>query len=262
MRSAVAALSVAIAWAAFPIAASANTVTLGADLTKPSSPFFDCAGPNHPCTWFQDVPAAGETTATPVDGTLISWAIGSGGAGDRFALRIVRPEGGGLYTGAGTSSVQTEPPSPGNLQGPYPVSIPVKAGDFIGIQSQAGNGHLVPGINGQNCLTMPPPFVSFFQTPDLQDGAAGRMPTSKDGICSELAVSATVRYCLVPRLIGLKLGAAEGALSGQSCTLGQIHRARKRRRRGKFVRAQTIAAGSSVSDTAPIDLTLGRRHKK
>ncbi len=54
------------------------------------------------------------------------------------------------------------------------------------------------------------------------------------------------------------------------CTLGTVKRpkSKAKRKKARFVRSQSIAAGSSISDTAPVDLKLGkkpgkhRKHKK
>jgi len=73
-----------------------------------------------------------------------------------------------------------------------------------------------------------------------------------------------VRFCSVPNLKGLKIGAAQNALVAADCTVGTLKRPKKKaaRKKAKFVKSQTAVPGTSISDTAPIDLTLGKGPKK
>jgi hypothetical protein len=173
-------------------ATASGSVTIGADLSQPATPSFSCVSTDRPCTWFQSAPAAGEQIAAPFDGTVVSWSYRSGNMGDRHQFRLVRPVGSG-FTGAGTGPVTTVPDNLDAVRGPHPLQLPVKQGDILGIRSLAGNAGLdIPGVIGQNCLSNPTPFVSRFNTPDLADGESARPPTSANGICSEIAMSATI----------------------------------------------------------------------
>jgi hypothetical protein len=184
--------SALVAVASLAPATASGSVTIGADLSQPATPSFSCVSTDRPCTWFQSAPAAGEQIAAPFDGTVVSWSYRSGNMGDRHQFRLVRPVGSG-FTGAGTGPVTTVPDNLDAVRGPFPLQLPVKQGDLLGIRSLAGNAALdIPGVIGQNCMSNPRPFVSRFNTPDLADGEPARPPTSANGICSEIAMSATI----------------------------------------------------------------------
>lgn len=91
--------------------------------------------------------APGEMLSAPTDGTIISWSVRSGDGGARYALRILHPSAGGTFTAAGTSPPQVVP-SDGEekVRGPFAVSLPIKAGDRIGLEVISGSGAPINNI--------------------------------------------------------------------------------------------------------------------
>jgi PASTA domain len=181
--------------------------------------------------------------ASPTDGTVIDWRFVGAGAG--FVPRIIRPAGGGQYIGAGTGSAQT-----GNapaIAGPFTVSLPIRKGDLFGFDAQAGTDIGVIDRPGTG-------YIAF--TPPLPDGGSPQPPGAQPA--RELAVSATVRYCLVPKLKGKKPAAARDALTAADCTVGKTKKSKKRRKR-KRVLSQSVAPGTSISDTQPVDIKVSRK---
>ena len=55
-------------------------------------------------------------------------------------LRIIHPNGDGTFTAAGTSAPQTVADSEDRTRGPFPVNLPIKAGDRIALYVIAGAG--------------------------------------------------------------------------------------------------------------------------
>jgi hypothetical protein len=136
------------------------------------------------------------------------------------------------------------------ISGPFPVSIPIKRGEFFGADGQSGVSLSTAPTTGATSL--------YFDTPPT-DGGAGNSPTGINP--EEDALSATVRFCLVPKLKGLTGKAARQALQAADCMLGRISRGGKKRHRVKRVRSQSVKPGNSISDTQPIDLTISRKRK-
>jgi hypothetical protein len=138
----------------------------------------------------------------------------------------------------------------------FPASLPIRAGQIVGFDDT--------GTTDTFSLMTVPGATYTDWNPPLADGSS--LPyTNPYGAGAELAFNADVRYCVVPALTGRKLGAAREALAAADCALRKIVRPKKRarRRKAKFVRAESVAAGTSISDTAPVDLMLGKkRHKK
>ena len=83
--------------------------------------------------------AGGPAYAAPGDGLLTSWSVGADSdTGAIVKLRIFRPTSTpNLYLVLADSPDQG-PLTPNMANGPFPISIPVKAGDLIGINIVAG----------------------------------------------------------------------------------------------------------------------------
>src|SRR5512147_2328219 len=129
-------LIAAVAGSAFLAAPTAQaSVTVGSPLTGPFFSTVTC-GNAAGCTWANTALAEpGANVTSPLSGAVVRWRI-AGNYGGTFKLRILRPAGGGQYTGAGTTSPQTVT---GTTTQTFTANLPVQAGDLIGINY--GNGH-------------------------------------------------------------------------------------------------------------------------
>jgi hypothetical protein len=239
--SAITALAVC-SLALFGGAAQANTVTVGSSLTATGFspvPF----GP--PATVTNFVLPAPATATSPVDGTVIRWRfIGSGGP---LTPRVLRSAGGFSLTGAGNGTAQSAT-APNVISGPFSVSIAIKKGEYFGVD----------GASGASLSTAPTAgSTSLYFTPALVNGASGRVPTGTNA--EEDALSATVRFCKVPKMKGLTGKAARQALNAADCTLGTITKGKKKP--VKKVLSQSVKAGKAISDTQPVDLRISRKKK-
>jgi hypothetical protein len=229
--------------------AGAATATVGSPL---SANFIATGmGAMGDVTWAQTA-LPGASTASPTDGTIVSWQNRT--LGGPFRLVVIRPVG-SQFTNAGSSDLY----KPANFAASpvIPTSLPVKAGDLIGIETTTGNGFDATGI-----ATTPGASAVAWTFPHLQPGP----PRTPDPLVanSELALRATVRYCAVPSLRGKKLAAARAALAAADCTFGKAKKPKKKslRKKAKFVKSLSVAPGTSISDTAPIDLRLGKKPGK
>ena len=226
--------------------AHANTITLGNPLTSPS---YNVSGFSGGHTIFNTKLIDGSSPASPVDGTVISWAVGRPDGG--FSLQVVREVAPGSYAAlAGDAQRQLvfDPaPSP-----PQPTSLPIKKGDLIALD-EGGGTSLAQSTIGTT-VVLPQEAVV---------GGPAQAPMSMD-TTDNFAFNATVRYCLVPNVIGKKEAAARAALAAANCPVGQILKPKKKgkRKKAKFVRATSITAGTAVSDTTAVDLTFGKKPKK
>jgi hypothetical protein len=112
--------------------ASAHLVEVGSPLEADFNGHY-CTGPTG--TWTNEaLGEEGAHAASPVDGAVVGWAMeGDYDEGEPFELRVLRPAGGGAYTGIGTSA-QVRPH--GEFLGTYAsfhTDLPIKKGDLIGI---------------------------------------------------------------------------------------------------------------------------------
>jgi len=156
-------------------ATTPQTVTLGSTTGNPTANIC-VAGIN--CTYapFNGVEAPG--LEVPFDGTVTSFSVNSASSTNHVALRVLRPAGGGQFTGAGTSP--SEPLGSGPTT--FTVSIPVKAGDILGLD------------NSDSALmfdtTTPSAITAFYELPALADGATAAPNQARTGL--RLLLSATV----------------------------------------------------------------------
>lgn len=120
----------AAALAVVVLAASASpalsSVTIGQFVSAPQP----CADNND---WAQVSVASGNQYMVPRDGTITSWStIAGAGAGQTMTMKIWRPVFGSTYTLVGHDGPRTLSPSALNT---FPASVPVKAGDILGLHS-------------------------------------------------------------------------------------------------------------------------------
>ena len=182
-RLALAALPAALLLAV-GVSPAAAVVTIGSNLARvPNS-----AANYIPRPTFTNVSLAPDRQASgglssPVNGTVLRWRIRVGDSSRVTNLRIIRPLGSGLFTGAGTSASVT-PPTAATTS--YPVQLPIRIGDYIGLDC------CEPGVFQ--------PDAEFFVTgnaavrsewqPRLADGGAAQAPLRTNGY--EIAINAEI----------------------------------------------------------------------
>jgi hypothetical protein len=222
--------------------AQANTVIVGSPLTSSEfalKPF----GPAATVTNFTlPTPA---TASSPVDGTVISWRfIGQGGP---LTPRVLRATNGASMTGAGTGAPQNATGS-NVISGSFSLSLPIKRGDYFGVDGASGAWVSVAPTPGATNL--------YFE-PVITEGGGEQPPVGTS--VGEDGVSATVRFCRVPKMKGLSGKAARQALHAADCQIGRVTKGK--RKPIKKVLKQGVKAGTSISDTQPVDLTISRKKK-
>lgn len=159
-------------------------VTIGSDLAREP----DSAARYTPRPTFSNLSLASDRQApgglsSPVNGTVVRWRIRVGDSTRVSNLRIIRPLGGRLFTGVGTSP-SVKPPIGATTS--YAVQLPIQIGDYIGL----------------DCCNPDffEPDAEFFVAgnaavrnewqPSLVDGGAGQVPTSS--YAAEIAVNADI----------------------------------------------------------------------
>jgi hypothetical protein len=158
-------------------------VTIGSNLTANPMDNFGCNAVDCTITNLIMVPAsqASGGLTSPVNGTVTSWSFKSGSAsGNPIRLRVMQLSGGTVFpsaTGMGTSAPAADAIG---VVGPNPASLPIKAGDSVGLDSRDALVEAnTPGAR-QATWSMPP----------LADGST-RMSTSTFSNV-EVLVQATV----------------------------------------------------------------------
>ena len=145
--------------------ARAATVTIGSPLTTTFPGQFESQPSG---TWVNSsLSEPGANVASPVSGTIVRWRLAGNHNDGPYKLRVLRPGPGGVFTGAGTSATVT----PGAGTKTFITSLPIQAGDVIGINGITGSQIPVASVTGSHLInwnpaladgsTSAPPYTDF-----------------------------------------------------------------------------------------------------
>lgn len=190
--------------AVVPAAAAADTVTLGSPLTNS----FDgglSTGPTLTVQLSFDPTSSPNPVVSPVNGTITDWKVRSADDGAIYSLKVMRPNGPvSLVTATNTnftavSSVQapTAIPVGTALSTPtgaifdYPASLPISAGDYIGMLT-GGNDD---DVAQHSAMGLPKSLIANNFAGLPADGTAGNLLSDEQ---HELLLQATVQFTPTP----------------------------------------------------------------
>jgi hypothetical protein len=159
--------------------AHAATVTVGSPITGLGGGFIGNNGSTETVANFA-LGEAGAHVTSPVAGTIVSWRAVTLGTGD-YAIRVLRPVGGGNYTGAGRSAQSVS--TAGDHT--FSASLPIQQGDLIGLDLPDNNGVSGSLVNGSS-------WAGFI--PAVPEGASAAPNPITTETNAELAFNAIVQY--------------------------------------------------------------------
>lgn len=232
----------AFAALAFPAAGHATTVTVGNPLTGPG--YIDSGFSGGPYTVFNTTLINGQPAGSPVDGTVVSWAVGS--PDGQFGLQILRPAG-AVWTATGQSLVgQLDfDPMPSPQQA---TNLPIAKGDLIALRT--GGGTSFSQSNTGSTVRLDPALIP---------GQTSGPPADTDP-AENYVFNATVRYCKVPNMGGTKKKKVRKVLANNDCAVGKIKN--KKGKGSKRVVKQSPKPGTAISDTQGVNVTTAPVSKK
>jgi PASTA domain len=250
---------VALAIAAAPAVAHADTTTFGSSLTSTPSLHYGCVSP---CTTVQRLvpPSVTLPQTSPVNGVITEWAVRESNMGARLALRVLHPTGPVSYTATGTTIGPPTTAASDTIYH-YTTSLPIQQGDALGFQAVNGGGSIpvhyyTPG-NGWS-------FLQDLSGPP--DGSNGTFTDPGSNSEYELLVQATVSFCKVPDVTGEKSSDAQTALGAAGCsskvTTKKLKKSKKNKKKKGKVLSQDPAAGTTVAPGTAVDITVGKLKKK
>jgi hypothetical protein len=226
--------------------AGAATVTIGSPLTS--------AFENHPAgTVGTNAMVTGPNIASPVDGTVVNWRTQN--FTGTMRVRILQLSG--AHSAVAVASSSPIPLSGGTVDSP--ISLPIKKGQVVGFDN-------TNAADRADVIESSSTFLSAGWEPALPDNGTPQAPDFDDEDL-EFAYNATVRYCLVPDIVGKTVKAAKTALANAGCTLGTVTKKKPKKGKGKkgkkVIRSQSAAAGTSLTDGAPVNVRVKvKKHKK
>jgi hypothetical protein len=182
---------------AAPAAAQAATVTIGAQIGKGTTNVIFGSS----ATLFnQSLVTPGPPLASPIDGTVVRWRL-VGATGGPFALRALRL-GSGQVAGVRSGPFQqlsegTVTSFNGTTMHTFPASLPIAAGQIVGIDGKAGSVAMREVAGATGGFTLPP----------VADGAS--VPASSLASL-EILINADVQPLPAVNLIGPATGPVAG----------------------------------------------------
>jgi hypothetical protein len=181
-RRRIAGLVAVTAVAAASLAASSASlaaVTIGEDTTLTPTNGAGCAhaDPGQVCTYAQ-IQHPDRSYAAPSDGVIVRWRVRGDSGRRQFTLRVLRPNGDGTFTGAGTSEPKTVVP---NVENVFEARMPISQGDFIGVDVPNDDitcepDGCTPPIRPSLAVRPVAGAISYVWSHRLQDGQT-RVPT-------------------------------------------------------------------------------------
>jgi hypothetical protein len=173
-------IAVAAALSAWSASAQAATVTVGDPMTLPLDGGF--VGNNGATITAANttIQEPGAHVTSPVNGTIVQWRALPTGTGE-YALRVLRPNGAGRYTGAGKAAQNIS--TPGDYT--FSANLPIQAGDLIGLDMPNQGG-----VQGSGA-SVPQGVVSFW-IPALPEGST--LAPLDTFSSAEFAFNAVVQY--------------------------------------------------------------------
>jgi hypothetical protein len=277
-------LGVALLATAAP--APADTVVMGSKLTNT----FDggiSTGPTLSAQLSFDPATSPNPVVSPANGAITGWKVKSADDGAIYTLKVLRPNGAvSLVTATNTNftavrSVQaptavpigTGATTPTGVIFSYPASLPISAGDYIGVLT-GGADDDVPQ-HTTNGLAKNKIANNFTGLPT--DGNAANLLADEQ---HDLLLQATIKFCSVPNVVGQTQAAAAAAIAAGDCTstattqklqLKAIKKSFSKKKRNRIkaannalkaqnglVLSQSVAPGTTAAPPGPaVALTVG-----
>jgi hypothetical protein len=175
-------------------------VTIGSNLARQP----DISSDYTPRPTFTNISLASTRQApgglsSPVNGTVVRWRIRVGDSSRGTNLRIIRPLGGGLFAGAGTSATELPPLNATTF---YDVQLPIQIGDYVGLDC------CNPGAPGAEFFVTANATIRNEWQPILANGGSGRAPSGTNPY--EIALNADINPTSAFTLDGISRNKKKG----------------------------------------------------
>ncbi|MBS1676720.1 MAG: IPT/TIG domain-containing protein [Actinobacteria bacterium] len=198
-----------------PAAATAGTVTIGAQMTQRDTVTVAFSGPTTIAVPITGEPASATELksdfVSPVDGVIRRWRLApQPNPGGLYALRVLRPTGNGSYTATATSQSVGANPA---FTLTYATGLPIQAGDLIGLDILAGTPSpsvAAAGLAGAEAITWFKPDLFDGETRAPDQSLTAAQPTF------DADVEAAPRIVLVTPSAGSSTGGTTVKIAGRN----------------------------------------------
>jgi hypothetical protein len=246
-------------------AAHADTITMGSTLQND----FDggiSTGPTLTVQLSYDPLTSPNPVTSPANGLITGWKVKSADDGALYTLKVMRPNGPVSLVTATNSNFSalrsvtapspvpagTELATPAGAIFEYPASLPIAQGDYLGLLTGGADDHVAQKTTNGLAQNL---FANNFAGQPA-DGAAANLLGDEQ---HDLLLQATVEFCNVPKLKGLKAKAAKKALAAADCAVKVNKKSvKKKKQRGKVIK-QKKKAGFTAPPGTQIAITVGKK---
>jgi PASTA domain len=225
------------------------------------------------CGAVTTVPAiSSQTAVSPVDGTVVQWALLGASETPGFVLDVMRHNLDGSWTVTASSSAVT--PLPGMQT--FTTALPIKAGEYVGGVTPDGGSTGVlkanlatiavfgpalsvgqPGIALAEVETGSPAFQAVVETPPvLPPPTTQSTGATSTGSPAAQASAPAEPHCVVPKLNGKKLKASKKTIKAALCNVGLVSTKNGVKAASGKVIGQSPKAGKVVAAHSPVSLKL------
>jgi hypothetical protein len=149
----------------------------------------------------------------------------------------------------------------------YPGPVCAGAGTPVapGVAGATGGSGTAAELASPGIAVGVPEGTTAIFSATATDAAGNTSPCSGSISYTRLHANPVVVACIVPNLIGKKLGRAKVALRAAHCTVGKVRKPRHRRGRKLgplVVKSSNPAAGTDLAADSPVGVRLGHKHHK
>jgi hypothetical protein len=257
-----------------PAAASADTVVMGSTLANDfDSPGQSIAAPTLSAQLSYDPATSPNPVVSPANGVITGWKVKSADDDALYTLKVLRPTGPvSLVVATNTNftavaSVAAPSPIPAGtaVSTPtgkifaYPASLPISKGDYIGELAtgtvsdipQHTTGGVPKNLTANNFGGLP------------ADGATAPLMSDEQ---HDLLLQATVKFCKVPDLKGLKVADAQSKLAAADCastvSKKKLKKSKKNKKKKGKVLSQSVAADTTAAPGTAVDIKVAKLKKQ
>src|SRR4051812_47737879 len=209
--------------AAVPATAGADTLVMGSTLANDFDNGFSAA-PTVSVQLRFDPATSPNPVISPANGLVTGWKVKSADDGAIYTLKVLRPNGpvslatatNSNFTAITSMQAPSAVPAGTALASPtgavfsYPASLPIGKGDYVGMRlGGAATGLPQAFTNGQHGNLIANNFSG-----QPADGSSADLLADEQ---HDLLLQATIEFCRVPDVKGLKVAAAQQALAAADC---------------------------------------------
>lgn len=209
-----------------------------------------CVGTQHTITAGTDL----IPLRSPRAGVITRWRVRSADQNASYAFRLLRPSGGFEYTAVSTAPAPTPVPAATDAIHTYTASLPVQAGDAAGVMVGLGADGLPLG----NSSGLGPENQVGYDDA-IANGETDPFSTAGP---SHLLLQATVTFCRVPAVTGLRSRRAVALIRRHDCRPKVIRKATRRRARAGRVLRQKVPAGATGMPGKVVPIVVGRLRRR